>query len=412
MSKLAKLRSKFSHTHTFNEAEVNRDAEGKFAPKDAAKQIASKTKRKKKISDKDKDFDALIEEVFQEQFKLYKENGSYKHIVFDDGKKYDDILKSQGIEAADKAYENFVRNSASDIATQLKKNAVIEDERASIAKSKDKQLKRELTAFDRLYPQHRYQLTLQEFKDKNPDANLLPRLETEEKIDKALSYDSTMKRGAKYTKKLDTSLSRAKTTDEKLKIMEEHRNELIKSGMSRQDAIGLVGSKKLDSSIVLRDDKEITSMSATEFYQITGGAGSSTLNTFKRDKPRAYASQHGRDINIGIFPESRTIFHEMGHHVEFEDNRIAAAARDWRDKRATGKEEPLNNLVKDANFDAHEKAKPGNYIHPYVGKVYSDGSTEVISMGIERFHSSESMLDFYEQDREHFQFIMGVIRRD
>jgi len=118
MSRLAKLRSKFSNHSgsTFSEAEVKRDAKGRFSPKDAAKQIASKTKRTKKVSDKDKDFDTLVEEVFQEQFKRYKEDGSYKHMILGNGKKYDDILESHGYVAADKAFEDYMRKSASRMA--------------------------------------------------------------------------------------------------------------------------------------------------------------------------------------------------------------------------------------------------------------------------------------------------------
>ncbi|MBO3459959.1 hypothetical protein [Aetokthonos hydrillicola] len=407
MSKLGKLRSKLSES-TFNEAKVSRDEKGRFAPKDAAKQIASKTKR---IKNKEKDFDALLEEVFQEQFKLYKEDGSYKHIILNNGKKYDEILKSHGKKAADKAYEDAIRESAKEIVQELKKKAVIEDERTNINKGKNKQLKRELSAFERFYPHLKYQSTLQEFKDKNPDINLLSRLDAEEKLDKQLSHDSIMNRGEKHIRKLDTKLFRAKSEQERLKIMEDYRAGLIKNGMPRQDAVMMVNSKRIESSR-LGADNEIIASSATEFYQIARGAGNSTLDTLKAKSFRAYANKQDRVIDVGVFAEPRTVYHEMGHHIEYEDSRIATASREWRDKRATGVEQPLNNLVKDGRYDDDEIAKPGNYINPYVGKVYRDGSTEVISMGIERFHSSQSMLDFYNEDREHFQFIMGVIRRD
>ncbi|MBW4478611.1 MAG: hypothetical protein KME54_17565 [Tolypothrix brevis GSE-NOS-MK-07-07A] len=413
MSRLAKLRSKFSNhsESTFNEAEVRRDSKGKFAPKDAAKQIASKTKRTKKVSDLDKDFDTLVEEVFQERFKRYKEDGSYKYMILGNGKQYDDIVASHGKEAADKAFEDHIRKSASGIAKELKKRAVLEETRTGILKGKDKQLKRELAAMDKFYPRLRYQETLYEFKSKNPNANLLERLEAEEKLDKQLSYNGTMQRGAKLTKKLDTKMSKAKTEDEKLTIMEGHRNELIKNGMPRQDAIDLVETKDFDNSVKSMG-KSVTQTAAAEFYQIARGYGSSTLRTFKRDTDRAYANKQEKTINIGVFPDKHTIYHEMGHHVEFEDPRIAAAAREWRDKRATGEEQSLNSLVEYGTFREDEKAKPDKYISPYVGKVYRDGSTEVISMGIQHFHSKESMLEFYEQDREHYQFIMGVARRD
>ena len=388
MSKLAKLRSKLN-THTFNEADINRDAEGKFAPKDAAKQIASKTKRKKKVSDKDKDFDALVEEIFQERFKRYKENGSYKHIMLGDGKKYGDIVESLGKDAAEKAYKAHMRKTAVAIATEISDKVKTE---------------RETIAFERLYPHLKYTSTLKDFKDKNPNVNLLSRLDTEEKLDKILSHDSIMKRGSKYTANLDNKMLRAKTIEEKLTIMEKHREELIKTGMTLHDAKNLVSSKNIDSSIK-GIDRGNTSKWATEFYQITNGAGSTTLDTFKYTDKRAYASEGMRDINIGEDGFAKDIYHEMGHHIEYEDKRIAKAASDWRDKRATGSASPLRGY-------SNEIAIPGNYVSPYVGKIYHNGCTEVISVGLEAFSSSEKMLRFYEKDKEHFQFIMGVIKRD
>jgi hypothetical protein len=381
MTRLSKLRSKFS------EADVRRDAEGKFAPKDAALQIASKIKSKKKISD----FDALVEEVFSERFNRYKNDGSYKYMILGNAQQYGDILKSQGIEAAEKAYEDHIRKTAGRIATEINNKAIAE---------------REITAFERFYPHLKYTSTLKDFKDKNPDINLLSRLDAEEKLDKILSYDSIMARGAQHTKKLNTELRLAKDYENKLEIMEKYRSELIKNGMNEKDAVDLVKSKNIDSSIRGRD-KEVTLKTATEFYQITRGAGTSTLDTFKHDEPRAYATLGRKDINIGSDAFPSIIYHEMGHHAEYEDERIASSARSWRDSRASGEQASLGGM-----YDASERAIAGKYISPYVGKVYPNGFTEVISMGLERFHSSRAMLKFYEQDKEHFQFIMGVIKRD
>lgn len=397
----------------FKETEVKRDAKGRFAKKNTAKKDVAKKDTAKKVPDKNKneDLDALTEKVFREEFNRYKEDGSYKYIIFDNGKKYDDILQEEGEEAAEKAYEDFTREAAKSIAKELRKKAAIESERETIAKSKDKNLKRELKAFDRLYPRYRHQMTLQEFKDKNPDVDLLSQLDAEEKLDKQLSYTALMKGGEKHTRKLDKQMESAQSPGDRLKIMENYRNELIKNGMSLDDAARLAESKKIDDSIEFDFEKERIRETSTEFYQITGGAGSSTLDTFKYDKGRAYTTRWGRAINVGSYVEKSIIFHEMGHHVEFGDYRIAQAAREWRDARATGEEQPLNNLVKFGLYDSSEKAKPGNYITPYVGKVYTDGSTEVISTGLEKFDSGESMLELYERDKEHFQFIVGVIRR-
>jgi hypothetical protein len=215
-----------------------------------------------------------------------------------------------------------------------------------------------------------------------------------------------MSRGIKYTKELDNKLLNANLED-RIRVMNEYRDKLKE--MSHQDASAISDSKNIDASAL--DAQTMIKESATEFYQITKGAGSSTLKKFEYTTSRAYANKEQQTINIGSLQVPAIIFHEMGHHVEFEDSRIASAARDWRDKRATGKESPLNEIVGSSRYQENEIAKPDNYISPYVGKVYPDGSTEVISMGMEKLNSAQSMLDFYNQDREHFKFIIGVIKR-
>jgi hypothetical protein len=55
-------------------------------------------------------------------------------------------------------------------------------------------------------------------------------------------------------------------------------------------------------------------------------------------------------------------------------------------------------------------AYPGNWINPYVGKVYDDyPSTEVVSMGLEQFASPRAMAQFYLKDKEHFALTLGII---
>jgi hypothetical protein len=99
----------------------------------------------------------------------------------------------------------------------------------------------------------------------------------------------------------------------------------------------------------------------------------------------------------------------MGHTIEFEDRRIAAAAREWRDRRATGKKTKINELVSNGSYRDDEVALPDSFIHPYVGKVYPDGDTEVVSMSIQHFYSPSEALNFYQQDLDHFHFIVGIL---
>lgn len=166
------------------------------------------------------------------------------------------------------------------------------------------------------------------------------------------------------------------------------------------------GNKLKSSTNDIRDK-------AADFYAMSNGKGSESLNTIVKTTNRAYANPNG-DLNIGNNTKNgevdkRVLFHEMAHHVEFENSRYSAAAREFVQSRATGEEMKLKDITGNPSYGNSEKAIPGDFINPYVGKVYKSGSTEVLSVGAERFHSKTTAKNFIERDREHFLFTVGVL---
>ena len=154
-----------------------------------------------------------------------------------------------------------------------------------------------------------------------------------------------------------------------------------------------------------------------DFYTQTGGKGSTSLGELFLDpEDRAYAlrsySNKKGTINVGnekeIFRE--TLFHEMGHHLEFENPALAKSARQFVLDRATGKPEKLSKLTGNDNYGDDETAIPDKFIDPYVGKLYDDDSTEVIAMGIEKFSSRVMALELLRKDPDHFFFVLGAMR--
>ena len=61
-------------------------------------------------------------------------------------------------------------------------------------------------------------------------------------------------------------------------------------------------------------------------------------------------------------------------------------------------------------YEFYEYKRKDNFFEPYCGKDYSDGSTEIFSMGVQRL--IESPGQFYQEDREYFNFIVGLMRGD
>lgn len=196
--------------------------------------------------------------------------------------------------------------------------------------------------------------------------------------------------------------------------MEEFRLQLIaEGGASKADAENFLRriqffesqiEDALNSDFTRRDLDD----SLKEFVQLTRLKSTSSLNTITAQSFRASASRNGT-IDIGT-PSKRAIFHEMGHHVEFESEIIQKSAKDWIKSRATSdRPELISKLTGNSNYSDDEIAYPDKFINPYVGKVYPD-ATEVVSMGIEHFTSGRMMLELYQNDKEHFAFTVGVIK--
>jgi hypothetical protein len=174
-----------------------------------------------------------------------------------------------------------------------------------------------------------------------------------------------------------------------------------------------------------------------EFYLVTGGKANNLRSVVYRDfifngrvaskKERAYALRFAGEVNTGkYFTKSgyinqeelaRAMYHEMGHHVEFGEDptrmKYGQAAAAWRDARVSSMEQKrLSELTGISAYKDAETARPGDFYNAYLGKVYKDGSTEVVSMGLEHFSSAEDMLALYEKQPELFDFVLGITADD
>lgn len=146
----------------------------------------------------------------------------------------------------------------------------------------------------------------------------------------------------------------------------------------------------------------------SEIVKLTGMKGAASLDDVGYESPRAYASATTRYINVG--DNSReTLYHEFGHHVEYETKEFAIAASKWLESRSTGAPQKLRDLTSNSGYDDDEIALPDKFTSPYVGKVYESGWTEVVSVGLEHFTGPLAMKKLHRRDREHFHFTLGVL---
>ena len=155
---------------------------------------------------------------------------------------------------------------------------------------------------------------------------------------------------------------------------------------------------------------EIFKKDCKEFFRLTGGKlGMLELSYDGRGgtsgRSRAYGDK--KALFKGQFSK-RTVFHELGHCLESCSNFSVACSRRFVTDNATGGQERLSVITGHRGYKANEIAYRGNYISPYVGKVYGDHASEVFSMGIERLSDAKSLVDFIQVAPEHASLIFGV----
>ena len=126
-----------------------------------------------------------------------------------------------------------------------------------------------------------------------------------------------------------------------------------------------------------------------------------------QDEDRAcYRSQTNR-VYVTAWEDTKVIVHEFGHGVERWDAHVHQRCVEFLHMRAEDSEtEWLGPGFKD-----YELGLPGDWLHPYVGKLYGSWedpvATEVLSMGLQWLYEKPNW--FRENDPEMFNFIVGIV---
>ncbi|MFN8607064.1 MAG: hypothetical protein U0931_06010 [Vulcanimicrobiota bacterium] len=151
-----------------------------------------------------------------------------------------------------------------------------------------------------------------------------------------------------------------------------------------------------------------------EFHHQTGLPAPRQLKlVFIEDRPN-YNSQTDA-VNIGAKFSKRLTLHEVAHRAEYRYPEISKANKDWvraRCEKGGFSSEPtrLSQLVPEGKYKDDEVALEDTFVDPYVGKVYPDLASEVLSMGLEHFSSEKLLTRLYTQDPEHVFLTLGAIK--
>jgi len=120
-------------------------------------------------------------------------------------------------------------------------------------------------------------------------------------------------------------------------------------------------------------------------------------------------------IRTGVSEGTHTVVHELGHLIEHRKPGVRERAQAFLEYRVAGETpvdmgelrkspEMAGEMGRKDNFDKVFGDRSGYY----VGKVYSSGSTEIISMGLEQMYRDP--VEFARKDPEYFQFMVSVLR--
>ncbi|GAB4059120.1 hypothetical protein [Uliginosibacterium sediminicola] len=152
-----------------------------------------------------------------------------------------------------------------------------------------------------------------------------------------------------------------------------------------------------------------------EFYRLTGGRLMS-IRVHSRGDRRAnatniYSLEEVGTINLDGDFDKKTLWHELGHHIEADPVAKLAAGRLIRRRAENGgRSYTLRSLTGNKAYRSDEVAYKDGFFSPYVGKVYQDGTTEVFSMGVESFSDPERLAKRMAQDPETLEFVAGFLK--
>jgi hypothetical protein len=133
------------------------------------------------------------------------------------------------------------------------------------------------------------------------------------------------------------------------------------------------------------------------------------ISFLDREKKRANYDQHSATIKLDETCDDGVYIHELGHHLELKHSGIGSMAKQFYEKRTAGQRlVKLNDLIPWGNYGEQEYGRDDSFIDKYSGKVYEDGTTELVSTGLE--HMFRDPVNFRIKDPEHFLFTMAVLR--
>jgi hypothetical protein len=118
--------------------------------------------------------------------------------------------------------------------------------------------------------------------------------------------------------------------------------------------------------------------------------------------------------HLSLFSSDSVVLHEITHATEMQNPGVLKKSLDFLKKRAGGDPlKPLSELTGNPKYGANELAWEDDWVKrggdAYAGKTGWGAWTEILTVGIERLHRNP--LDFLENDREYFEFVVQTLQQ-
>ncbi len=156
-----------------------------------------------------------------------------------------------------------------------------------------------------------------------------------------------------------------------------------------------------------RWDEGIQSLSL--MVSIPGLMSKVKVKGLPEEDKRSYYNNTDKTVSMGN-DDPGTVIHELSHWIEYSVPEIKKEVVEFYNRRTKGeKAVKMRDATGIKSYRDTEITKVDKWMRPYMGIVYPDKSTEILSMGLELMYRNPVALA--KQDPEMFDFIYSVVRR-
>lgn len=179
-------------------------------------------------------------------------------------------------------------------------------------------------------------------------------------------------------------------------------------------------SKDVDP-VVSDHSKQAADFLGSILHDYSGSAQKFKVSGFLTDggKGRAFYHRHTNSITMSKTDTVASHVHEMGHWLETKVtdrsgyNGVYESAYEFLKMRTKGEQAvTMNEYMKTSVYNASEAGKPDKFNEVfgkravYVGKIYKQDATEIISMGVEELYRNPTN---FVKDKQYASFIFGIL---